>query len=69
MFTYQEIEAVAQKLIDEFISDMTKELAAKAANGAPDWEIRYISGKPFGAATIINRLMGVLKKREEENDA
>ena len=69
MFTHMEIEAIAQVLIDQYISAMGKEVAFKAANGAPEWELRYIAGKPVGAATFVTALMADLKKREEDNDA
>jgi hypothetical protein len=69
MFTYSEVQAIAQKLITAYIDVTSKEVTMKASNGAPEWELRHISGKPVGAATFVNILMSELEKREEENDA
>ena len=66
MFTFEDIQAITQTLIEAYIDNETKMLASKAAAGAPEWELRYLAGKPFGAGTFATLLMANLKKREEE---
>jgi len=69
MFTSEDIKRIVQALIDEYIDAETKNLANKAASGAPEWELRYLAGKPYGAGTFAVRLLTELKRREEELNA
>ena len=66
MFTFEDIQAITQPLIETYIKLQSELLASKAASGAPEWELRYIAGKPFGAGTFATLLMTELKKREDE---
>ena len=68
MFTYLEVEAIVQSVLNGYMDQTCRDVAEKVVLGGSDYEIRILAGRPKGAAEMAIAITSELKKREEAQD-